>query len=99
MFHEKQWEFLKRTFEEGKLSHAYLFSGETGIGKKDFAKNAKRLFNMKNFTSKIEKIVVTSGLGKLAQQAQFKDKLLPEILKEFAIFWKFVGIRNKFPVF
>ena len=39
MFHEKQWEFLKRTFEAGQLSHAYLFSGEKGIGKKDFAKN------------------------------------------------------------
>jgi len=35
--HEKQWEFLKRTFEAKQLSHAYLFSGEKGIGKKDFA--------------------------------------------------------------
>ena len=36
--HEKQKEFLKRKFELGQLSHAYLFAGSNGLGKKDFAK-------------------------------------------------------------
>lgn len=36
--HEKQWNFLKRKFELNQLSHAYLFTGEEGIGKKTFAK-------------------------------------------------------------
>jgi DNA polymerase-3 subunit delta' len=36
--HQKQWEFLKNKFEAGQLSHAYLFTGEEGIGKKLFAK-------------------------------------------------------------
>ena len=36
--HKKQWEFLKRGFEQGQLSHAYLFTGQEGIGKKLFAK-------------------------------------------------------------
>jgi len=36
--HKKQWEFLKRKFEQDQLSHAYLFTGAEGIGKKFFAK-------------------------------------------------------------
>jgi DNA polymerase III subunit delta' len=36
--HKKQWDFLKNKFESGQLSHAYLFAGAEGLGKKDFAK-------------------------------------------------------------
>ncbi len=36
--HKKQWEFLKKKFELSQLSHAYLFTGADGIGKKFFAK-------------------------------------------------------------
>lgn len=36
--HQKQWEFLKKKFEQNELSHAYLFSGAGEIGKKAFAK-------------------------------------------------------------
>lgn len=36
--HQKRWEFLKKKFESDQLSHAYLFSGVRGLGKKDFAK-------------------------------------------------------------
>ena len=35
--HQKQWEFLKRSAESGKLSHAYLFSGQKKLGKKTVA--------------------------------------------------------------
>jgi DNA polymerase-3 subunit delta' len=35
--HYKQWEFLKGKFEAGQLSHAYLFSGNENLGKKEFA--------------------------------------------------------------
>ncbi len=35
--HKKQWEFLKNKFESNQLSHAYLFTGQDGIGKKVFA--------------------------------------------------------------
>lgn len=35
--HQKQWEFLKKKFEQNQLSHAYLFSGEKYLGKKAFA--------------------------------------------------------------
>ncbi len=34
---------------------------------------------------KIDKIVVNAGIGKLASQPNFTDKVLPEIIKEFAL--------------
>ena len=37
--HQKQWNFLKRKYETGQLSHAYLFVGANGIGKKLFEKD------------------------------------------------------------
>lgn len=45
--HKKQWEFLKRKFELDQLSHAYLFTGEDGIGKKTFAKEFAESVNCK----------------------------------------------------
>ena len=33
----------------------------------------------------IEKIVVGAGLGRLSQQGQFEEKILPEAVKEFAL--------------
>ncbi len=33
----------------------------------------------------IEKIVVNIGIGKLTQRPQFKDKVLPEVIKELSI--------------
>jgi DNA polymerase III delta prime subunit len=35
--YEKQWDILKKSAERGSLPHALLFSGQKGIGKKDFA--------------------------------------------------------------
>ena len=43
--HKKQWEFLKNKLESNQLSHAYLFSGANGIGKKSFAKEFIKLIN------------------------------------------------------
>lgn len=34
--------------------------------------------------SKIEKVVVNSGIGRLSAQANFKEKLLPEIIRDLA---------------
>lgn len=35
--HAKQWQFLKRSTELGKFSHAYLFCGQEKLGKKTLA--------------------------------------------------------------
>lgn len=45
--HEKQWNFLKKKFEQNQLSHAYLFTGSEGIGKKLFAKEFSEFIGCK----------------------------------------------------
>lgn len=42
---EKQWDFLKNRYESGQLAHAYLFSGQGGIGKKETAKKFLKYVN------------------------------------------------------
>ena len=43
--YEKQWQFLKKSVELAKLSHAYLFSGKSQLGKRETAKEFSRLIN------------------------------------------------------
>ncbi len=43
--HKKQWEFLKKKLELNQLSHAYLFTGSDGIGKKTFGIELVKLLN------------------------------------------------------
>jgi large subunit ribosomal protein L5 len=38
-----------------------------------------------NLKNKIEKIVVNVGVGRLRQQGQFEEKILPEIIQELAL--------------
>lgn len=35
--HQKQWEFLRKSVDTQKISHAYLFSGQSQLGKKTIA--------------------------------------------------------------
>lgn len=39
----------------------------------------------KQIRQQIEKIVVNAGLGRLSQQGQYEEKILPEVEKEFAV--------------
>ena len=42
--HQKQWEFLTKSLEAGKISHAYLFEGQDKLGKRTLAVEfAKRI--------------------------------------------------------
>jgi len=54
------------------------------LKKFDIVENVMQLFNME-IKQHIEKIVVNIGIGKLTQRAQFKDKVLPEVIKELSI--------------
>ena len=47
--HQKQWQFLKKSVELGKISHAYLFSGQEKLGKKRIALEFVKLINGRNF--------------------------------------------------
>ena len=43
--HQRQWKFLKKTFELGRISHAYLFCGQKHLGKATLAKEFIKLIN------------------------------------------------------
>lgn len=45
IFHEKQWQFLVKSLALGKVSHAYLFSGQQELGKKEQALEFAKLAN------------------------------------------------------
>lgn len=45
--HQKQWEFLKKSFKHGRISHAYLFYGQQQLGKKTLALKFAKLLNCK----------------------------------------------------
>ena len=46
--HQKQWQFLKKTFQLNRLSHAYLFSGLESLGKRTLALEFIKLINCEN---------------------------------------------------
>lgn len=46
--HKKQWQFLKKSAELGKVSHAYLFFGQEKLGKKTLAFEFVKLLNCQN---------------------------------------------------
>jgi DNA polymerase-3 subunit delta' len=47
--HQKQWQFLKKSVKLGRISHAYLFSGQEKLGKKRIALEFVKLINGGNF--------------------------------------------------
>jgi len=80
--YQKQWEFLKGKFEAGQLSHAYLFFGQEGIGKKEFAKEFVKQLNCSysKLRDCADLSMVEGGRGdcqncKLIEKEQFPDLL------------------------
>lgn len=53
--HQKQWQFLKKSFENNRLSHAYLFSGPDSLGKKTIALDFVKLILGKEHKELVEK--------------------------------------------
>lgn len=55
--------------------------------KKEIVKKLKEKFGYKNDLSapKLEKVVINVGVGKMAQNQNFKDKILPEIEKDLSL--------------
>ena len=48
--HQKQWQFLKDSIKTNKTFHAYLFIGESSLGKRKVAKEFIKLLNCQNST-------------------------------------------------
>ena len=48
MGHQKQWQFLKKSFKLGRIPHGLLFQGQEKLGKKTFALEFIKLVNCQN---------------------------------------------------
>lgn len=46
-FHQKQFQYLKKSFYSKKLSHSYFFIGEEDLGKREIAEEFVKLLNCK----------------------------------------------------
>ena len=78
--HQKQWQFLKKSVELDKLSHAYLFSGQEKLGKKTLALEQISLLFGENpwshpdfvFVEPRENVIQISQIRDLAWQLSLK---------------------------
>ncbi len=62
--HQKQWDFLKRKFEQDQISHAYLFAGADQVGKKFFAIELIKLISCKGENSPCQKCFSCQAIEK-----------------------------------
>lgn len=82
--HQKQWQFLKKSVELGKISHAYLFSGQERLGKKRIALEFVKLINGENFDiGHPDLILIESKKGGI-QIAQIRELIQKLSLKPYS---------------
>ena len=48
VFYQKQWQSLVKSIQLDRVGHAYLFSGPSGLGKKEMVLNFAKLLNCQN---------------------------------------------------
>ncbi len=91
--HQKQWQFLKKSVELGKISHAYLFSGEEHLGKKRIALEFVKLINGENFDlGHPDLILIEPKGGAPIQIAQIRELIQKLSLKPYSAPFKVVII-------
>jgi DNA polymerase-3 subunit delta' len=75
--HQKQWQFLKKSAELGRFSHAYLFSGQEKLGKKRVALEWVSLLFDQPFSKLLSgshpDFILINPLQKEIQISQIKD--------------------------
>lgn len=83
--HQKQRKFLKKSVELGKISHAYLFSGEERLGKKRIALEFVKLINGENFDiGHPDLILIEPKGGAPIQIAQIRELIQKLSLKPYS---------------
>jgi DNA polymerase-3 subunit delta' len=83
--HQKQWQFLKKTVKLGKISHAYLFSGQAHLGKKRIALEFVKLINGENFgLGHPDLILIEPKGGAPIQIAQIRELIQKLSLKPYS---------------
>lgn len=70
--HKKQWEYLKRSIENNRVAHAYLFYGPLNVGKRTVALEFVKLLNCYN--SDIE------SCGECISCKNFEKEIYPNLL-------------------
>lgn len=80
--HQKQWQFLKKSAEREKLSHAYLFSGQEKLGKKTIALEfIKFLFGQDPQNPPHPDFILVEPIAKEIQISQIRDLIWKLTLK------------------
>ena len=85
--HKRQWEFLKKTVESEKIPHAFLFSGQSNLGKKTIAfELAFLLLGEKN--KQHPDLILVEPTEKEIQIAQIRDLNWKLSLKPYSVPFK-----------
>jgi DNA polymerase-3 subunit delta' len=83
--HEKQWQFLKKSAQSGKISHAYLFSGPEHLGKKKIALEFVKLINGAEINENHpDLILIAPQPGGEIQISQIKELIQKLSLKSYS---------------
>ena len=86
--HQKQWRFLKKSVELGKISHAYLFCGEEHLGKKRIALEFVKLINGGNFDLGHPDLILIEPKEKEIQIAQIRELIQKLSFKPYSALFK-----------
>ena len=89
--HEKQWEFLKKSAELGRLPHALLFYGQKGLGKKALAIKFSK-FLIKEISP--PDFILIEPQGKEIQISQIRDLIQKLSFKPYLADFK-IAVLNK----
>jgi len=86
--HQKQWQFLKKSAELEKLSHAYLFAGPEKIGKRTLALEWVSLLFGENIKEKLHPdfYLITPGKPDSAKASTGKEEIQIAQIRDFI--WK-----------
>ncbi len=89
--HQKQWQFLKKSVELGKLPHALLFYGQQGLGKKALAIEFSK-FLIKEISP--PDFILIEPQGKEIQIAQIRNLIQKLCFKPYLADFK-IAVINK----
>ena len=93
--HQKQWQFLKKSAELGKLPHALLFYGQEGLGKKTLAiKFAKSLVSGDIEKGTHPDFILIESEGKEIQIAQIRELIGRLSFKPYLADFKIAVLNN-----
>ncbi len=92
--HKKQLDFLKRSLELDKLSHAYIFSGQEKLGKRTIALEWAGLINNHLFQEQYPDFILIQAQGNTILVSQIRELIWRLSLKPSLISYKIAIIDN-----